>query len=160
MQNSSSASHWLDGLTRLGSVGTFLLGIAALIGAWVARKKRSTQNAEILKLEGEAELDRAGAADKYGRLALEMVDKVRETQKVIGFLEQQLRYRSQMEVIARNRTHRAIGELQAAVLAIREREELLRTAKVEFTEYRVKTQEEIFGQEDLPLPPDIHDTIA
>jgi hypothetical protein len=150
---STSSPIW-EALKYVGGIGTFLLAIVAFVGTLLNRKKRSTQNAELDHMAAESALDRADASDKYGRLAFDALDKLASLRRETDHLSRMLDYRTAMETIARNRTHRMTSAYQAAILAVREREELLRRASIECFQFPVRTQEEIFGDEDLPLPPE------
>jgi hypothetical protein len=74
-------------------------------------------------------------------------------EKEVQFLRQQLRYKEELEVIARNRAHAAMAEVQRCVFRIRDDEDLLR-GRIEFQPFKLKTHAEIFGQEEIPSPPE------
>lgn len=151
----------------LGQIGTFITAIGVIVVGILNRKKKSTERTENRQREASSKVDLADASDKYARLGIALMDRLDVAHRDGEAQQARLNYRTAMETIARNRTHRMANAYQAAILAVKEREELLRciAAKADadgvdlgiditFTPFPTRTQDEIFGQEDLPLPPE------
>lgn len=155
------AAKWLGQLTAL------IAAIGVLIAGILSRKKRSTERSENKQREASSKVDLADASDKYARLGMALMDRLDVAHRDGEAQQARLNYRTAMETIARNRTHRMSNAYQSAILANLEKEELIRriVAKLEamsialdidisFVPFPTRTQDEIFGEEDLPLPPE------
>jgi len=70
-----------------------------------------------------------------------------------AFLQRQIEYHTQLEVIARNRTHSAMGEVQRCAAYISLLQGLARVGQVDVPAFTIKSYNEIIGPEELPMPP-------
>lgn len=165
--NSSPSSPIWEAAKWLGQITAFIGAISVVVLGIINRKRRSVEKSENTQREASSKVDLASASDKYARLGIALWDELDVMHRDARILEARLHYQTTMETIARNRTHRMTNAYQAAIMVIMEREEMLRciAAKLKadgvdleieigFTPFPIRTQEEIFGPEDLPLPPE------
>lgn len=91
------------------------------------------------------------------RRRIEHEKEIESGRKTAEFLRQQLRYKEELEVIARNRAHAALDEVQRCVFRIRDYEVFMREItrdSVPFEPFQIKTNKEIVGFEEIPSPPE------
>lgn len=179
MQN-NTATHWYE-------VWIFVLiavisATGGIVGTLLTRKKPSLSESEEDKNRSEARLDRAQAREAEGRLSMSLLDKLGETQKTITFLEQELQRRGDMETIARNQKHRALGEVERCMFTIHDYEESMHLAlaavdlliedcaddakrkplrdlrdELRFSPFKVRNYSDMIGG-DLPLQSQVSDS--
>ncbi len=140
-----SAMGYLIGDLTLGPLGAI---VAAFIGG----------------LAGVAiALIRSGSGRRTDRLKLiQIVNDEREAlaersdvihTKQLTFLQDSLRYRGTLEVIARENAHNALSEVWRCSLQIRAYEDMLKDANIPFTPFQLRNYDELRSHHELPTPP-------
>lgn len=138
-----------------GFFATTVLAILAAVRLWLNRKKPS---ADVHESEARTGKTWAETSKSFGEAMSAMLEKIAELQdtmerqrdrheKQVLFLQGQVEIKTESEQLARERSHRAIAEVQRCIMAIRDYEEMMRGCDppVEFTTFDFKTYEEIMS---------------
>lgn len=138
-----------------------LFGSSGWIKVWID-SKRSPSEIEKTKAETSVNLSKVVTdiskqlienQEYIERRRVEHEKEIEAGRRTAEFLRQQLRYKEELEVIARNRAHAAMDEVQRCVIRIRDYEILMRD-KIAVEPFKIKTNKEIVGPEDIPTPPE------
>ena len=71
----------------------------------------------------------------------------------IAFYQGQVKYHHRLEIIARNRSHKAVTEIQRCIMHILELERAFETGTDRPEPFKIKLADELFGPEEIPLEP-------
>jgi hypothetical protein len=148
-----------------GFFATTILATLAAIRLYLNRKKPlqdiHESTARIGKLAAESRQVDADAAKSFSETMMVMLSKISDLTegqaqmrerhaKQVEFLQSQVEIKTaaeqdamEKEQIARERSHRAIAEIQRCIMAIRDYEEMLRGDDVKFEAFDFKPYEEI-----------------
>jgi hypothetical protein len=148
-----------------GFFATTILATLAAIRLYLNRKKPSQDihesTARIGKLAAESRQVDAEASKSFSETMMVMLGKISELtegqaemrdrhSKQVEFLQSQVEIKTlaereaiSKEETARERSHRAIAEVQRCIMAIRDYEEMLRTQSIVFQPFDFKPYEEI-----------------
>ena len=145
-----SALGYLVGELTLGAAGAIVAAAAGGMAGVVIELIRSSAAArtERIKLIQVVNDERKELSDRS--------DKIHAQQ--VKFLQDSLRYRATLEVIARENAHNAMGEVWRCQLQIRTYEDMLKDADVEFQPFQIRGYDDLRSKSDLPLPPQIGET--
>lgn len=146
--------------------------IVAVVGAPLSAGIALYVNLLLQKRNHRVELEKTGDQSyaELGHVVLELTDKERgrleaglqrvaeQAEKVhiqqLQFLQEQLRHQGNLEVQARNRSHRALAEVQRCLMTIRAYEEQMRTGEVAFEPFTFKSYDDIIGDDKIPTIPE------
>ena len=173
MQTPSSLPHGYSWVDLLPYVLATLIGVSTRwIPLWQDRKKPDADvhetHARAGKVEAETRKIDAENAKSFGEAIVALSGKVSEShneiylqrdrhskqveflQERVEFLSEQIQTVTEKEELARQRSHRAVGEVQRCVLTIRDYEEKMRNCErpIEFTPFNFKSYKDIMDGED------------
>lgn len=172
MQTPSSLPHGYSWVDLLPYILATLIGVSTRwIPLWQDRKKPDADVHETHARAGRAEAEGrridAEAGKSFGEAIVALSDKITEThneiylqrerhtkqlefmQARIEFLSEQVQTATDKEQEVRERSHRAVGEVQRCVLTIRDYEEKMRNcdAPIEFRPFKFRSYEDIMDGE-------------
>lgn len=142
-----SALGYIVGDLTLGLAGAVVAAIAGgMTGVVIELIKSSTAaRTERIKLIEIVNDEREALADRSENIHAQQ----------IKWLQDSLRYRGALEVIARDDAHNAMSEVWRCSLQIRDYEELLREAKVPFNAFTARSYDDLRSCRELPAPPNM-----
>jgi tellurite resistance-related uncharacterized protein len=168
MQTPSALPHGYSWVDLLPYVLGVLIGVSTRwIPLWQDRKKPDAVVHETHARAGRAEAETrkldAEAGKSFGEAIVALSDKITEShneiylqrerhikqvefiQGRVEFLQEQVEHKTADEQKARERSHRAVAEVQRCILTIRDYEERMRNCKspIEFTPFKFKSYENI-----------------
>ena len=127
-----------------------LVAISGWVKVWLDRKKPLVDEAEIHESRARGS---ASLGEVVVGISHQLVENAAFIEKQRIEHEKELRYLQTLEVFSRNRAHAAMDEVQRCIFRIRDYEEMMRNT-IEFEPFRIKTNKEIFGPDDIPSPPE------
>jgi hypothetical protein len=130
-----------------GVVGAITGAIVAVLGTVLSHIRQK----QALRTSGAVTIDQE--RDKL----MERADKLQQQER--DFMQRQVNYHERLEMVARQRLHAIIGEVQRCVLHIRTIDGFLVEHQFTPPPFTVKNFDDIVEMYPLPKPPEIPDTV-
>jgi hypothetical protein len=134
--------------------------IAALLGSWLNRKRRSTVRAEehesharARRLEVESIGDLLEQLRETRAEIMQLGRELQESRQQRSFLRDQVSFHEELAIRSRKAAHAAIDEIQRCLLAVRNHEDLMKEKGIQVDPFRPRSYDEITDYQSLPLPP-------